>query len=467
MWLEILTAIIGGSLALLLFGYLYFKKKYTFWTKRGVYQIEPTVPMGSMPELFTRSKAPMDIFLEHAKATGDMPYYGIYFFGGPYLILKDPDLIRQVTIKDFDYFVDRNSAKFQDMLTGSTKTDEIWAKQISSATGETWKNLRTTFTPIFTAGKMKAMMVFMQGSCQKLMDSMDKYAENGQSFEAKDCVGRYSMDTIASCAFGVDSQAFSNSDSKFVTYAKALFTQNFGQIMKLMMVMFVPFGKRILGILGKSTFFKDKETLFFYDVLLESLKQRRQSKIRRNDLVDLMLDAIKGDLDQEDQNEDNDQFEIDAQLKHNSVKKGGEFDELVVVATAIILLVAGYDTTGTTLAYCCYQLGKNPDIQDRLRSEIENQTGDQEDLVTYDQVQTMTYMDQIISEVLRLHNPASILQRATNKDYQIPNTDVVIPKGTGVWINGVAVHMNPKYYENPESFNPENFSKEAKANRHP
>ena len=467
MWLEILTAIIGGSLALFLLGYLYFKKKYTFWTQRGVYQIEPTAPMGSMPELFSKSKAAMDIFLDHAKATGELPYYGIYFFGGPYLILKDPDLIRQVTIKDFDYFVDRNSAKFQDMLNGSTKTDEIWAKQISSATGETWKNLRTTFTPIFTAGKMKAMMVFMQGSCQKLMDSMDKYAESGQSFEAKDCVGRYSMDTIASCAFGVDSQSFSNSDSKFVTYAKALFTQDFGQVMKLMMVMFVPFGKKILGILGKSTFFKDKETLFFYEVLLESLKQRKQSKIRRNDLVDLMLDAIKGDLDQEDQNKDNDQFDIDAQLKHDSNKKGGEFDELVVVATAIILLVAGYDTTGTTLAYCCYQLAKNPDIQDRLRSEIENTTGDQEDLITYDQLQTMTYMDQIISEVLRLHNPASILQRATTKDYQIPNTDLVIPKGTGVWLNGVAVHMNPKYYENPESFNPENFSKEAKAKRHP
>ena len=74
---------------------------------------------------------------------------------------------------------------------------------------------------------------------------------------------------------------------------------------------------------------------------------------------------------------------------------------------------------------------------------------------------------QIISEVLRLHNPASILQRSANKDYQIPNTDLVIPEGTGVWINGVAVHMNPKYYENPKSFNPEHFSKEAKAKRHP
>ena len=230
--------------------------------------------------------------------------------------------------------------------------------------------------------------------------------------------------------------------------------------------MFVPFGKEILNALGKSTFFKDMETEFFYEVLLESLKQRRQSKTRRNDLVDLMLDAIKGDLDhEEEQNEDN-QFDIDAQLKHDAGKKH-EFDELVIVATAIILLVAGYDTTSTTLAYCCYQLAKNPDIQDRLRNEIENQTNDQEDLITYDQVQTMTYLDQIISEVLRLHNPASILQRSANKDYQIPNTDLVIPEGTGVWINGVAVHMNPKYYENPKSFNPEHFSKEAKAKRHP
>ena len=468
MWLEIFTVIIGGSLALLLLAYLYFKKKYTFWTKRGVYQIEPTFPMGSMPEIFTKSKAGMDIFLDHAKEAGNLPYYGIYFFGGPFLMLKDPDLIRQVTIKDFDYFVDRNSAKFQNMLNGSTKTDQIWSKQISSATGETWKNLRTTFTPIFTAGKMKAMMVFIQESCQKLMDSMDKYAENGQSFEAKDCVGRYSMDTIASCAFGVDAQSFSNSDSKFVTYAKNLFQQDFGQVMKLMMCMFVPFGRKILNTLGKSTFFKDMETEFFYEVLLESLKQRRQSKIRRNDLVDLMLDAIKGDLDQEEENEDNDdQFDIDAQLTNDSGKKGGEFDELVIVATAIILLVAGYDTTGTTLAYCCYQLAKNPDIQDRLRNEIENQTNDQEDLITYDQVQTMTYLDQIISEVLRLHNPASILQRSANKDYQIPNTDLVIPKGTGVWINGVAVHMDPKHYETPQVFNPEHFSKEAKAKRHP
>ena len=39
---------------------------------------------------------------------------------------------------------------------------------------------------------------------------------------------------------------------------------------------------------------KAEETNFFYEVVVESLKQRRESKVRRNDLVDLMMDAIKG-----------------------------------------------------------------------------------------------------------------------------------------------------------------------------
>jgi hypothetical protein len=44
----------------------------------------------------------------------------------------------------------------------------------------------------------------------------------------------------------------------------------------------------------KIPFTKEEETNFFYEVVVESLKQRRESKVRRNDLVDLMMDAIKG-----------------------------------------------------------------------------------------------------------------------------------------------------------------------------
>ena len=115
-----------------------------------------------------------------------------------------------------------------------------------------------------------------------------------------------------------------------------------------------------------------------------------------------------------------------------------EFDEIVIVATAMVLLVAGYDTTGTTLAWTCYALSKNPDVQDKLRAEIEEITdGNLDKKLSYDDLLGMNYLDQVISETLRFYNPAGMLKRTTTKDYTLPGTDITIPKDTNVWINSI------------------------------
>ena len=138
------------------------------------------------------------------------------------------------------------------------------------------------------------------------------------------------------------------------------------------------------------------------------------------------------------------------------------------MATALILLVAGYDTSGTTLAYICYQLAKNPEIQDQLRLEVEEIIEDDPDRnLSYDDSSRMTYLDQVISETLRFHNLAAQLQRVTEKEYKIPGSDLVLPKDTTVVVNSVATHFDPKHYSNPHEFDPDHFSKEAKAKRHP
>ena len=70
------------------------------------------------------------------------------------------------------------------------------------------------------------------------------------------------------------------------------------------------------------------------------------------------------------------------------------------MSTAIVLLVAGYDTTGNTLAFALYELAKNPDVQEKLRTEVEDITdGDLEKELTYDDLQKMTYLDQGGSQV--------------------------------------------------------------------
>ena len=55
-------------------------------------------------------------------------------------------------------------------------------------------------------------------------------------------------------------------------------------------------------------FWKKDEAEFFYNVILDSLKQRRESKVRRNDLIDLMVDAVKGEIGN-DQDHNTNQFE--------------------------------------------------------------------------------------------------------------------------------------------------------------
>ena len=406
----------------------------------------------------------------------------------PILIVKDADLVRHILVKDFEYLVDRNGGGFKNFMETGVRTDEIWNKQMTNASGEEWKNIRSTFTPIFTAGKMKAMLIFMQESCKQLLNGIDEYAENKEPFELKEMLGKYSMDTIASCAFGVNAESFTNKKSKFVEYAGNIFKQRLSSMLRIVLAM-IPGGLKIMKTFKISVMPFIQETEFFYQAILSSLNHRRENKTRRNDLVDLMLDAIKGDMDHEVEEEE-EQFEKvfsffsssymtfnysytpffnfilkDAKLNHHSKKT---FDELIIVATAIVLLVAGYDTTGTTLAWALYELSKNPEIQDRLRDEVEAITdGDMEKDLSYDNLQCMTYLDQVICETLRFHNPIAILQRATSKDYTIPGTDLIVPKDNSVWINILAIHFNPKHYSDPHVFNPDHFSKEEKAKRNP
>ena len=151
----------------------------------------------------------------------------------------------------------------------------------------------------------------------------------------------------------------------------------------------------------------------------------------------------------------------------NHVSKTKLVDDLDIVATAIGFLFAGYDTTGTALAYACYHLSKNPDVQEKLRNEILAIAGDDSDDLTYDQIQAIPYLDQVVHETLRFSNPVGLLSRATCKPYTIPGTDLTLEENFPVWINSIAVHMDPNIYPDPTKFNPDNFSKENKAKRHP
>lgn len=79
-----------------------------------------------------------------------------------------------------------------------------------------------------------------------------------------------------------------------------------------------------------------------------------------------------------------------------------------VVAQSVIFLLAGYETSSTTLSMTCYHLATNPDIQQRLQQEIDSVWIDEDKIPSYETVRELPYLDMVISETLRLCPPGKL-----------------------------------------------------------
>ena len=80
---------------------------------------------------------------------------------------------------------------------------------------------------------------------------------------------------------------------------------------------------------------------------------------------------------------------------------------------------------------------------------------------------SLHYLEMVFMETLRFYFTGTT-ERECTKDYKLPETDFVVPKGMLVQIPSSAIQRNPKFYPDPDNFNPdENFSAEAKSKRSP
>ena len=460
MWLEILLGLVALILAL----YVYVTKHFNRYKDLGVPYEKGVFPFGSY-NFITGEHFDIQSEKIHKKFENEK-YFGHFMFGKPMVGVNDPDVLRQIQVKDFDHFMDRTSPETNKKFFAGGELDALWAKQLTSLGGEEWKEVRGAFTPIFTSGKLKGMMKFIMQVSEDLSNEFDKKAEAGEEFELKDVFGKFSLDALASSAFGVNGESFTNDKSVFVKHAKRVFQTKFMDIIHIILRM-LPGSHHIYGAL-KINSTAPEATKFFRDVITQTIRMRRESKERKNDLIDLMLDVIKEDTKgEEDGDECEDQYEKDMKLNNNG-KRRKQFDDDTVVATAMVLLVAGYDTTGITLSYLGYELSKNEEIQSRLQEEIDEafeEAGGK--FPDYSVIQSLPYLDMVIHETLRFYSPVGANLRNCEKDYKLPDSNIYLKKGDGLSYNARSLHRNPKYWSHPEEFYPEHFSKEEKANRNP
>lgn len=125
--------------------------------------------------------------------------------------------------------------------------------------------------------------------------------------------------------------------------------------------------------------------------------------------------------------------------------------------------VAGLSTSSTVLTFAAYELVANPTVQQKLYDEIVKTDATLNGKrLTYDALQKMTYLDQVISETLRKWSPLSLLDRKCVKNYEFQDDDrnlkFTIEAGSILFIPISAIQRDSKHFNDPEKFDPDRFS---------
>ncbi|MEE2788036.1 MAG: cytochrome P450 [Myxococcota bacterium] len=123
----------------------------------------------------------------------------------------------------------------------------------------------------------------------------------------------------------------------------------------------------------------------------------------------------------------------------------------------LTMLLAGHETTANALVWALYLISRHPEVAHRLHQELDEVLG--QDTLSLRHLRQLTYLRQVIKETLRLYPPVWIVGRQAVCRTEIGGYD--IPKGSYLMMSPYAMHRHPRYWENPEAFDPNRFASDA------
>jgi len=423
--------------------YWYVTKDFGFFKRMGIPEDPGYFPFGSSQawKVWTGKASALDFALDPngGKFEGEK-FFGMYSFGQRNLIVRDIDLAKRIAIKDAEYFIDRMTFGIP-YHEATDEVDKVFGLMLTNVGGDVWKKLRTKASPVFTSGKLKLMVPHINKCALNMREIMSEAADNGNIIDAKDMYGKFALDAIATSGFGIESNSFKDPDNAFREHARRLIRDpkyaSVWDMPKFILAFVAPKVGKALGIRALNA----QSTMFFVNIIRQAMANRRKTGARRNDVIDIFLD------------------EMDKEKSSDDILSKEE-DEISFISTAILFFFAGFDTTSTTLSLVVHALMYHPEVQEKVRKEIEDVIGDSDD-INADQLNDLKYTENVIHESMRKYFSFA-LQRVCTRDYKIPDTDIVIPKG-------LMINLLPKQDEcfaNYKNFDPDNFEESDKLNKY-
>ncbi|XP_035443083.2 cytochrome P450 6B5-like [Spodoptera frugiperda] len=424
--------------------YLVSIRKYRYWEQKKVPHLPPKPILGNFSGYILQKKQLGRLEQELCEMFPEEPYVGTYLGTEPTLIIQDPELIKVVMTKDYYYFSGREASNYWDK--------ELVTRNLFFSYGDNWKVQRQNLTPLFSSAKMKNMFHLIEKCARDFENMLDQEAQTGKDIEVRALMGKFTMDAIGNCVFGIETRTMVKTENNpFTKIGNVIFDINSFKAFKGVARSIWP---AIFYGLGCKTQPVDIDN-FFTNLMTETFKGRDYKPTTRHDFVDLMLKLY---------NQRTVTGVSISSMKGDEAKKVTlEIDAEFLISQCFLFFAAGFETSATTLAYTLFELAKNPEAQELAFQDVDSYMQRNGNVLKYECVTELPYVEACVNEALRLYPVLGVITREVIEDYTF-STGLKLEKGLRIHLPVFHMQHNPKYFPDPEQFLPERFLGDAKQN---
>jgi cytochrome P450 len=339
-------------------------------------------------------------------------------------MLRDPEDIKWVLVDNHrNYLKGRGTQALQPILGQGLLTSE----------DDLHQHQRRLVQPAFHRQRIASYAgVMSRFTAQHIADW-----EDGQTLDLHDEMMRLTMIIVAQCLFDIDVSGRASNLGDAITKLVEGFDFNrvgpIGQFIERFDLIRQRQRSEVLAVLDG----------LIYDLI----GQRRAEGVDHGDLLSMLVLGEGGAT------------RLSADEQHMSDTQVR--DELLT------LFLAGHETTALAITYSFYQLSHNPAVEEKLLAELNTVLGDPQTdaarLPKWEDLPKLEYTRRVFAEAMRLYPPAYATARIAKHDDEIAGC--CIPAGSTLIVSQYVTHRDPRFWPDPQRFDPDRFSPEAEAER--
>ncbi|GGD46409.1 cytochrome P450 [Muriicola marianensis] len=330
--------------------------------------------------------------------------------GRPVVFTRDPEIIQQV--------LQKQQKKFRKSPLQTKDLAKYIGNGLLTAEGEHWRVQRRMIQPAFHKKKLEGLLGTMRSAIREEI----KRIQPGREQDIFPLMGDLAFQVVAK-------SLFSNTEIREEMRELQEITEtNQRMLIREMRQPYLVWWFKLSGKIRKHLGYAERGRELLNALIEERVSQQREE----DDLLDMLLGATYED--------------------------GTHMERRQLIDEVLILFTAGHETTANALSFTLFLLATHPEIQEKVYREVQKNKGG--DVDTLEWIARFQYTQQCIEEAMRLYPPVYVIDRMATEAVELSGHRFT--KGTLLLMSVYELHRYRSFWENPELFMPERFSRERK-----